>query len=170
MELNQPQAIIQVEFVGNYPIAWEPPGESMKAAGALKDIFRRPPPSIKGPVRDEAYMYMPGDWEMLIETAQQEERHAEYIEWRATKKGKKQIKDGDGHEEQKGEQKMRVRVQKGEQKMSVRVISVDKGKGIDKGEEDKVSKLSLRGSYRKATDKFKRSRVASLFGIGEKRE
>jgi len=37
--------------------------------------------------------------------------------------------------------------------------------------------LSFRGSYRKATDKFKRSRVASLFGmpkeeagIGEKRE
>ncbi|KAK3371218.1 hypothetical protein B0T24DRAFT_595061 [Lasiosphaeria ovina] len=82
----------------------------------------------------------------------------------------KKIKDGDGHEEQKGEQEMGVRVQKGEQKMSVRVISVDKGKGIDKGEEDKVSKLSLRGSYRKATDKFKRSRVASLFGIGEKRE
>ena len=31
-------------------------------------------------------------------------------------------KDGDGHKEQKGEQKM-----------SVNVISVDKGKGIDKG-------------------------------------
>ncbi|KAK3364793.1 hypothetical protein B0T24DRAFT_598126 [Lasiosphaeria ovina] len=85
-----------------------------------------------------------------------------------------QIKDGDSHTEQKGEQKM-----------SVRVISVNKGKGIDKGGEEtlttlnhKVSKLSLRGSYRKATDKFKRSRVISLFempkeeetGIGEKRE
>lgn len=68
--------------------------------------------------------------------------------------------------------------------MSVNVISIDKGKGIGKGEKEtlntlnhKVSKLSLRGSYRKATDKFKRSRVASLFGmpkeeagIGEKKE
>ncbi|KAK3364832.1 hypothetical protein B0T24DRAFT_495057, partial [Lasiosphaeria ovina] len=43
----------------------------MKAAGALKDIFRGPPPSgIKGPVRDEVYMR--GDWEMLIEAAEQE--------------------------------------------------------------------------------------------------
>jgi hypothetical protein len=40
----------------------------MMAAGALKDIFRGPPPSgIEGPVRNEAYM--PGDWEMLIEAA-----------------------------------------------------------------------------------------------------
>lgn len=43
---------------------------SMKAAGGLKDIFRHPPPSFQGPVRDEAYM--PGDWEMLIEAAEQE--------------------------------------------------------------------------------------------------
>jgi hypothetical protein len=43
----------------------------MMAAGALKDIFRGPPPNgIEGPVRDEAHM--PSDWEMLIEAAQQE--------------------------------------------------------------------------------------------------
>jgi len=42
----------------------------MMAAGALKDIFRGPPPrGIEGPVRDEAHM--PGDWEVLIEAAQQ---------------------------------------------------------------------------------------------------
>lgn len=42
----------------------------MMAAGALKDIFRGPPPSAEGPVRDEAYM--PGDWDMLIRSAQEE--------------------------------------------------------------------------------------------------
>ncbi|GAB1312881.1 hypothetical protein MFIFM68171_03091 [Madurella fahalii] len=75
-----------------------------------------------------------------------------------------QTKDGNGHKEQKGEQKM-----------SVNVISVNKGKGIDKGGKEtlttlnhKVSKLNLRGSYRKATDRFKRSRVASLFGMPKK--
>ncbi|KAK4141813.1 uncharacterized protein C8A04DRAFT_30658 [Dichotomopilus funicola] len=42
----------------------------MMDTGALSDIFRGPPPSgIHGPVRDEAHM--PGDWEMLIEAAQQ---------------------------------------------------------------------------------------------------
>ena len=42
----------------------------MVAAGALKDIFRGPPPSSEGPVRDE--VYMPGDWDMLIRSAQEE--------------------------------------------------------------------------------------------------
>ncbi|KAH6634683.1 hypothetical protein B0J18DRAFT_471558 [Chaetomium sp. MPI-SDFR-AT-0129] len=43
----------------------------MMATEALRDIFRGPPPSgIEGPVRDEAHM--PGDWDMLIEAAQQE--------------------------------------------------------------------------------------------------
>jgi len=41
------------------------------AAGALKDIFRGPPPrGIKGSVLDKAHI--PGDWEVLIEAAQQE--------------------------------------------------------------------------------------------------
>ncbi|KAK3359461.1 hypothetical protein B0T25DRAFT_564460 [Lasiosphaeria hispida] len=58
-----------------------------------------------------------------------------------------QIKHDDGHEKRKGKQKM-----------SVNVIDVDKDKGIGKGGEEtvttlthKVSKLSLKGSYRKAT-------------------
>ncbi|KAK1756304.1 hypothetical protein QBC47DRAFT_460156 [Echria macrotheca] len=82
----------------------------MMAAGALKDVFRGPPPppsGMEGPVRDERHM--PGDWEMLIEAAQQEgvltveaaerwrryilenayqeyqERVEEYAAWRAEK-------------------------------------------------------------------------------------
>jgi len=42
----------------------------MLAGGALKDIFRGPPPSAKVPVRDE--VHMPGDWDMLIRSAQEE--------------------------------------------------------------------------------------------------
>jgi len=42
----------------------------MRAAGALKDIFRGPPPSSEGPVRDD--VYMPSDWDMLIQSAQEE--------------------------------------------------------------------------------------------------
>ncbi|KAK0701734.1 hypothetical protein B0T26DRAFT_807623 [Lasiosphaeria miniovina] len=77
-----------------------------------------------------------------------------------------QSKHDDGHEEQKGMLEGR---EKGKQKMS---ISTDKDKGTDHGEGGtlklmrKLSKLSLKGSYRRlkeAPGKFKRSRVASLF-------
>ncbi|KAK0734693.1 hypothetical protein B0T26DRAFT_762156 [Lasiosphaeria miniovina] len=77
-----------------------------------------------------------------------------------------QSKHNDSHEEQKEMPEGRER---GKQKTS---ISTDKGKGTDNSEGKtlkltrKLSKLSLKGSYRRlkeAPGKFKRPRVASLF-------
>ena len=72
-----------------------------------------------------------------------------------------QTKHDDGHEKQNGKQKMS--------------FNIDKDGDIDKGEGEtlatltlKLSKLSLRGSYRKLKEmpgKVKRSRVVSLFRI-----
>ncbi|KAK0709758.1 hypothetical protein B0T26DRAFT_679129 [Lasiosphaeria miniovina] len=154
----------------------------IKAAGAPQAIFGDDPPddNTPGSVRDETFL--PTDWDDMLREALELGILNSIQVSQPTKTGSgtcslkekekeerlliKQSKHDDGYEEQKGMPEGR---EKGKQKIS---ISTDKDKGTDHSEGEalmltpKLSKLSLKGSYRRLKEvpgKFKRSRVASLF-------
>ncbi|KAK0712869.1 hypothetical protein B0T26DRAFT_677277 [Lasiosphaeria miniovina] len=149
----------------------------MKAAGALQAIFGGDPPDddILGSARNEAFL--PAHWDDMLRDALELGILSERIEaiWRKSLlemayyealQEARLHKHDDGYEEQKGIPEGR---EKGKQKIS---ISTDKDKGTDYGEGEtltltrQLSKLSLKGSYRRLKEvpgKFKRSRVASLY-------